>query len=1242
MKHYLPGQSPNQRQQSMERKGGGTAVQTLIVQGIPTSSTAGQSGAYWPFNKVAIREAANGDFWLCTNLRWDSNLIDPDGNPGWWRRIDPTTVSWAMNIRSYSNIPFEANTKGFCFWKATPMPVGDPYYEVIGPWATVGGLELAWLETEYRDLVIGGFGIEIDGAGTTPYGRVLHHTWDGTQQTGVVTNLFTDFSGRDNDSAPSWWAGRIDDQYLIRRLPGSAAISNANFTDLLTVTASGVTVPALTVGSLGGVLKAADGVLSGSAAHSDLTGIGANDHHSQAHALTGGDHTVSGVTPGHFLKALTADTFGFAAHGLTYSDVGAAPLSHTQAWATITATPTTLAGYGITDAQGALGYTPENVANKGVANGYAGLDSGGKVPINQLPSSIMQYQGVWDASTNTPTLADGVGDTGDVYRVAVAGTHNLGAGAITFVVGDYCIYNGATWEKSDTTDAVASVDGRTGVVTLDDRYAPLAHVGTLTHAQIDGYLDQAVKTTSSPTFADLALTSGLDIGGANITYLDISDDLATAVSNAAAGDTLVLAAGTYTLTAGVTVNKALNIVGQGVGQTMITCATDGVIPFQVLASNVRFADMSFTCTAAVNPRAIYFTGTGGDVLTGCVVERVDIAVNSAGNFTGLYGRDAGGLLRGVRMTGSCGAGNIAGMYLRNESSAEAATTWQLEDCSIDLLCTAASGTFAAVHAIDVSATQDVMVHARDCRFRTTKNSTATVYGLYAQNGDALIYAEGCTIDGPDADVAQTNGALLSLTNCTLVNNTTSGSITYAGTMAAARVRLDDCELYRSAANTLSTDDTLVAAALGIGAAPGSYPLFVTKTSTSGAGISARVYANQVISADSTVNAISTQSVADCTIAAGVTNSGYIMGLYNFVLRNTATDAGTLNRIFGNYTYYGHNNTIQATATTTNAYGLYISPYARTGTISNAYDIFLATPTTGGTLTNHWGLYQQDPNTPNYFGGRVGVNVTAPGGMLHAKAAANATIPLIAQAYSASQSASLQEWQNSSGTALAKVEAGGVVQAAGYKASDGTAGATATTGGLTFKNGLYTSGSVVAGSNTQLQFNDGGALAGAAGLLWDKTNSALTLETATTATSGTQIAQIVRATSSGVMNNTFGPEVAFYRKDTGADAHTASIQVIGGGAMLFRIEHLGTGTLYTPVEFRSTGVVLNDGTSMAVGSSAGTMIGTVSSQKLGFYGATPVDRPETVADPNGGTTVDAEARTAITALIDRLQELGLIA
>lgn len=65
-----------------------------------------------------------------------------------------------------------------------------------------------------------------------------------------------------------------------------------------------------------------------------------------------------------------------------------------------------------------------------------------------------------------------------------------------------------------------------------------------------------------------------------------------------------------------------------------------------------------------------------------------------------------------------------------------------------------------------------------------------------------------------------------------------------------------------------------------------------------------------------------------------------------------------------------------------------------------------------------------------------------------------------------------------------------------------------------------------------------------------------------------------------------------------------------------------------------------------GSGGGTLrgikLGSATTSLLGFYGVTPVDQPLTVADPAGGGTVDSEARTAIGEIIDRLQELGLIA
>ena len=75
------------------------------------------------------------------------------------------------------------------------------------------------------------------------------------------------------------------------------------------------------------------------------------------------------------------------------------------------------------------------------------------------------YKGTWNAATNSPTLTSSVGDKGDYYVVSQAGTTNLN-GITDWQVNDIAVFNGAVWQKIDTTDAVLSVNGQTGVVVL--------------------------------------------------------------------------------------------------------------------------------------------------------------------------------------------------------------------------------------------------------------------------------------------------------------------------------------------------------------------------------------------------------------------------------------------------------------------------------------------------------------------------------------------------------------------------------------------------------------------------------------------------------------------------------------------------------------------------------------------------------------------------------------------------------
>jgi hypothetical protein len=99
-----------------------------------------------------------------------------------------------------------------------------------------------------------------------------------------------------------------------------------------------------------------------------------------------------------------------------------------------------------------------NALGINVPSGIPQLDGSGKILVSQLPNSVMEYKGSWNAATNTPTLVNGTGNAGDVYLCEVAGTVNFGAGPITFAVGDQVIYSGAIWQRaSGATGTVTSV-----------------------------------------------------------------------------------------------------------------------------------------------------------------------------------------------------------------------------------------------------------------------------------------------------------------------------------------------------------------------------------------------------------------------------------------------------------------------------------------------------------------------------------------------------------------------------------------------------------------------------------------------------------------------------------------------------------------------------------------------------------------------------------------------------------------
>jgi len=151
---------------------------------------------------------------------------------------------------------------------------------------------------------------------------------------------------------------------------------------------------------------------------------------------------------------------------------GISPIVVTGDEISLDTVPVNKGGTGATTASGArtnLGLGTAAVLDAGAPNGVATLDSSGTVPLSQIPNSLkggLIYQGTWNASTNTPTLASSVGTKGYYYVVSVAGTTNLN-GITEWAVNDWAIFDGSVWQKIDNTDLVTSVNGQTGTVVLN-------------------------------------------------------------------------------------------------------------------------------------------------------------------------------------------------------------------------------------------------------------------------------------------------------------------------------------------------------------------------------------------------------------------------------------------------------------------------------------------------------------------------------------------------------------------------------------------------------------------------------------------------------------------------------------------------------------------------------------------------------------------------------------------------------
>jgi hypothetical protein len=221
----------------------------------------------------------------------------------------------------------------------------------------------------------------------------------------------------------------------------------------------------------------------------------------------------------------------------------------------------------------------------------------------------LSYQGTWNASSNTPTLASGVGTNGYYYIVATAGSTNLD-GITDWQIGDWLMFNGTVWQKIDQSNLVTSVNSQTGAVVLTTT--------NINEGTNQYYLDSRARS---------ALSAGTGISYSTSTGV---------ITNSAPDQTVALTAGTGISTSGTYPNFTITntapdqtVALTGAGTTSIS----GTYPNFTITSNDQYVGTVTSVGGTGTVNGITLSGTvtsSGNLTLGGTLSGVDLTTQVTG------------------------------------------------------------------------------------------------------------------------------------------------------------------------------------------------------------------------------------------------------------------------------------------------------------------------------------------------------------------------------------------------------------------------------------------------------------------------------------------------------------------------------------------------------------------------------------------------------------------------------------
>jgi hypothetical protein len=386
---------------------------------------------------------------------------------------------------------------------------------------------------------------------------------------------------------------------------------------------------------------------------------------------------------------------------------------------------------------------------KGAANGVATLDSGGQIPIGQIPPlGDLNYQGTWNAASNSPTLTSNIGTKGYYYVVNFAGNTDLN-GITDWQVNDWAVFNGSVWQKIDNTDTVSSVNGYTGAVVL---------TYTDVNAQIAGTYVNSVSATS-PIASSGGTTPTISISKASATingYLSSTD---WSTFNAKGSGTVTSVSGTTG-----------RITSTG-GNTPILDLTSGIVSAGTTGSSTLIP--------------VITVDTYGRVTS------ITTASNPQGTVTSVSGTAPIASTGGATPTISI-------------SQASASTNGYLSSTDWSTFNSKGSGTVTSVSA---TAGTGISISGSPI----TSSGTLTITNTAPDQTVALNAGTGISVSGtyPNFTITNTNSSSGTVTNIATGTGLSGGPITTTGTISFSNSNVATWAATPSSANLASavTDET---------------------------------------------------------------------------------------------------------------------------------------------------------------------------------------------------------------------------------------------------------------------------------------------------------------------------------------------------------------------------------------------------------------------------------------------------